>query len=338
MAALSDSSFGLANESTFKTYVAPTRWYEVIDPQFDVNKSVKQGRGLRVGTRMDRSGRRVVTSADATGETTVELVSKGLGLLLESCLGTATSTLVSGTTYQQLFTAATGITIPTRTLQTGVIDATGTVNAVSYLGSMVSSWELDIPSDDIATLKVKWDCADWTTAQAYAAPSYPANPVSIFHWGQAAFTLGGTPTVPTTTALLTGGTANTAIRSLKLTGDNMAQAQRLNSGGSGRKSRQLIGDFKVTGELELEYVDNVVRDAYLADTALALSATLTSSEALSTGTATFQILAPEIKLNGEVPKANGSDLPVLKVPFDVLDGQVAAAGLYMAIRTADSAL
>ena len=182
MAALSDASLGIANESTFKTYATPTRWPEVLTPEADVNKSVKQGKGLRVGSRVDRSARRVVSSADASVKHGIELTSRGMGLFWESVLGVGTSTLVSGSTYQQLFTPSTGTTVPSRTVQTGVVDATGSVNAVSYLGCMVSSWDLEIPNDDFALLSLQWDAADYTTAQAYAAPSYAASP-SMFHFG-----------------------------------------------------------------------------------------------------------------------------------------------------------
>lgn len=338
MPALSDASLGIANEATPKTYATPTRWPEVLSPEADVNKSVKQGKGLRVGSRVDRSARRVVTSADASVKHGIELTSRGMGLFWESCLGTGTSTLVSGSTFQQLFTPATGVTIPSRTVQTGVVDATGTVNAVSYLGCMVSSWDLELPNDDIGVLTMNWDAADWTTAQAYAAPSYASLPF-LFHFGAvSAVTLGGTVTVPTTTALATGGTASTAVRSVKVAGDNQAVKNRYNFNGGGRKSRQLVGDLKLTGELEIEYVDNTIRDAFLNDTALSLSVTITTTEALSSGFSTFQLVLPEIKLNGEIPKANGYDLPVMKVPFDVLDNLSASSPIYIVHRTADSAL
>lgn len=337
MAALMDVSLGIANETTFKTYATPTRWWEVYEPDFDVNKHIKQGQGMRVGSRAPRSARRVMTALEAAGSHGIELTSKGMGLLWESILGTGTSTLVSGTTYQQLFTPATGVTVPTRTVQTGVVDASGAVNAVSYLGCMVDSWELEIANDAIATLKVTWDCADKDTAQTYAAPSYAAAP-TLFHFALVSATLGGAVTVPTTTALASGGTAVTNLRSLKLSGGNAPVKNRFNFGGGGRKSRQLITGFTPSGELEVEYTDNTVRDAYLNETELALTLTLTSAEALSTGFATFQLVLPAIKLNGEMPKGVGDDVPVLKSGFDVLDNLTAAFPMYVVHRTADSAL
>lgn len=338
MAALSDVSWGLAPEVTAGTYVAPTRWWEVIDPNFDVNKSVKQGKGARVGSRVNRSGRRVVTSADATGSAGVEAVTKGMGLLWESVLGTSTHTLVAGSTYQQLHVLASGVNIPSRTLQTGAVKADGTVSAVSYLGSAVDNWEFTLANDDIFALKTTWDCMNWSTAQGYVAPSYAAAP-NLFHFAQVAYTLGGTVTAPTTTALATGGTPNNFIRSLTVKGDNKLVKDRLNGGGGGRKTRQLIGDAMLTGEIEIGYIDDVVRDAFLNDTPLALTATVTTTEALSTGFAQFQIVLSEIKLNGEMPKlhADGS-FTTLKVPFDILDNLTAAQPIWVVQRTADTAL
>lgn len=336
MAALSDVSFGLAPEVTPGTYVAPTRWYEVVDPSFDVNKSVKQGKGARVGSRVNRSARRVVTSADATGQTTVELSSKGMGLLWESSLGVGTSTLVGGTTFQQNFTGVTGTTKPSRTLQTAAIRDVGTVDAQSFLGAVTGDWELDMSNDDIFTLMTQWDCMNWSTAQSYVAPSYATAP-NLFHFSQVAYTLGGTVTGPTATTLASGGTASTAIRSLKVKAGSNLVKNRYNGGGAGRKSRQLVGDLTLTGELEIEYIDTVIRDAFLNDTPLALTATVTTAEALSVGFATFQVYLGEIKLNGEMPKSKDNEFAVLKVPFDALDN-LTAAPITVIHRTADSAL
>ncbi len=341
MAALSDASVGFGVESTFGTPVTVTRWYEFTDTDLDVNKNVQQGKGLRVGSVVDRSGRRVVTTADAGGSVTAELTTKGFGILWDAILGTTTSTLVSGTTYQQVFTPATGATLPLRTIQTGVPTDAGTIQPVTYTSATCESWEFSLDNDGICTLKTAWDAKDWNTATAYTAPSYVAAPVNLFHFGLSAasgMTIGGAVTVPTATALATGGTAVTNVRSFKLSGANTIAKDRFNLGGAGRKSRQVVGDRKITGELEVELTDAVVRDAFLAETDSAITLTLTSTESLSTGVAQFQIVIPVARFNGEIPKPNGDGLITLKASFDVLDGLVASAPLYVVHRTADTAI
>jgi len=338
MAALSDVSVGVANEATPGTYATPTRWWEVLPPEFDVVKNTVQGQGMRVGTRVDRSGRRVIVSMAGSGKFGLEAVTKGMGLLFESMLGTSAVTLVSGSTYQHNFTYSTGVTIPSRTIQVGAVETGGTVDAHSYLGCMVDTWDVEIGSAEngLIVVTTNWDAMNYSTAQAYAAPSYAAAP-SLFHGGQVAVTLGGVVTAPTTIALATGGTAVTNVRSFKLSGDNQAQKNRWNFLGTGRKARQLVGDLGITGELEVEYSDTVVRDAFLADTELALTVTVTSTEALSTGFAQLQFTLPAIKLDGEMPKPSGTDTPTLKVPFKVLDNLTATQPIWISTRTADTA-
>jgi hypothetical protein len=341
MAALSDASVGFGVESVFGTPVTVTRWYEFTDTDLDVNKNVQQGKGLRVGSVVDRSGRRVVTTADAAGSVTAELTTKGFGILWDAILGTTTSTLVGGTTYQQVFTPAVGTTLPLRTIQTGVPTDAGTILPTTYTSATCESWEFELGNDGICTLKTAWDAKDWSTATAYTAPSYVAAPVNLFHFGLSAtsgMTIGGVVVVPTTTALATGGTAVTNVRSFKLSGANTIAKDRFNMGMAGRKARQVVGDRKITGELEVELTDATVRDAFLGDTDAAITMTLTSTETLSTGVAQFQIVIPVARFNGEIPKPNGDGLITLKASFDVLDGLVASAPLYVVHRTADAAI
>ena len=338
MAALSDSSLGLANESTYGTSATPTRWYEFTDHSFDVTKNTVQGAGLRVGTRVNRSARRQLVTASAKGDFTAEITTKGFGLLFESMLGTSAVTLVSGSTYQHNFTLSqTSTTIPSRTIQTGTIQADGTVLPVTYVGATCASWEIDINNGGLATLKTTWDAKDWSTATSYTAPSYTATP-NLYHFGQAAITVGGTVTAPTTTALATGGTAVTNVRSFKLSGENGLQDGRWVFGGAGRKSRQLVGDAKITGEIEVELTDTVVRDAFLNDTEIPIVVTLTTTEALSTGFAQLQFVLSAVKLNGEMPKPNNDGLVTLKASFDVLDNLTATQPIWICARTADTAI
>lgn len=95
---------------------------------------------------------------------------------------------------------------------------------------------------------------------------------------------------------------------------------------------------EVTGSMTIEYDSQTIGDAYLADTELAATLTFTSGEALSTGFAQFQIVTPAFKLDGELPKTNGTELVTQQVDFTVLDNLTAAQPLWLVLRTADSAL
>lgn len=337
MPALTDASVGIGRESTWGTAVTVTRWYEAETIEFDINKNVQQGAGLRVGSIGDRGDRRVVTTMDATGTMGVPLLTRGFGLLWESCLGTSVSTLVSGTTYQQNHTPITSSpNLPPFTLQTGVVQTDGTVSAVTYEGGAVSEWTFSLDQSGYAMLEVSSDFENWSTATGYTTPTYTASN-NLFHFGQATLNLGGTLTMPTTTALGSTTTTVTNVRSFTLTGSNGLVADRQNVGGAGRKFRQLAGVRSFTGSMEIEFDAATYRDAHINDTALPAVLTLTSSEALSTGFAQFSIVLPQIRLNGEVPKPNRDGISILSADFDVLfDGTNAM--VTVSHRTADSAL
>ncbi len=333
MTTTQDASVGGAVESTFGTGVTVSRWWEFVSESFDYQKNVKQGQGLRVGGRVARSARRVVPTAAASGDLVVECTSKSMGLLWQAALGAGSSTTVSGSTYQQVFTL--GDTPPSLTMQKGLPQAGGTVDAYTFLGGTVSSWELDCPNGDICSLKTSWDFKDLATGTAYAAPSYPTSP-NLFHFANGSIST-GTLTAPTTNALAAGATPVADIRDFTLTVDNAIRDDRYNLGAGGRKAKQLVGLRSITGKVTAEYDSTTFRDAVLNETPMALVLTFTAG-ALSTGVETLQVVLPECKFDSELAKSNGTDLITQSMGFTVLDNLTAAQPIWIVTRTADTAL
>jgi hypothetical protein len=328
-------SIGFGVESTFRTGVTPTRWLEFLgDESLDMTKSVKQGQGTRVGSRVARSGRRVVTSYDYGGDIGVEASSKGMGLFWTWLMGASTSTLVSGTTYQQVHTI--GDNPSSLTIQKGVVQAGGTVDPITFLGAMCSGFEIAFPNDDIVTVKATVDAADMTTATAYTAPTYPSSP-SLFSFVGGSIS-SGTLTAPTTTVAASSTTALANVRGGSIAVDHTLNGGRQNLGAAGKKAKQLHGTSGITGKLDVEYDSATFRDALIADTPLALVLTWTTATALSAGVETLQVVLPEIKFDGELPKANGTELITPGMSFTVLDNLTAAQPMWVVCRTSDSAL
>jgi len=337
MAAISDASVGSVIESAYGTPDTVSRFYEFVDESFEYEKTVKQGTGIRVGSKVARSARRVIVQTQAKGDLTVEMTSKGLGTLLQACFGTGNSAAVSGNVYQQRFTLSAAAVPPSMTVQKGVPRADGTVDAYTFDGGVVDSFEISAPHGGIPTLKASFVFQDALTGTAYATPSYVSSPV-LFHFAQGAITLGGTVTAPTTTALGSGGTSVANVTDFSLKVDNKLNADRFAYSNAGKMSQPTYGLRDVGGKMTIEYTDQVVTNAYMNDTELALSLTFTTSEALSSGYSTMQIVLPAIKLNGELPKANGTDMITQSVDFDVLDNLTAAEPVYLVLRTTDTAL
>jgi hypothetical protein len=331
-----DASVGVGVESTYGTYATPTRWYEFLKESLDFEKKTVQGQGIRVGSRVARGARRVVATAKGKGDLELEVASKGLGLLFQAACGTSLSTLINGTSFQQLHTLG-DLAGRSLTIQKGVPQLGGTVSPYTFLGCVVDSFELSAAEGDLLKSKFSFIAKDMTTAQSYVAPSYPAG-MSLFHFAQGALVLGGSPTWPTATALATGGTTVANVSEFSLSVGNKLSAERYNLGGAGRMSNPVVGLRDVKGKLKAEFTDTVLAAAYAADSPLSLVLNFVSTNVISgANVETFQIAIPQIRLNGEIPKVDGTDIVEISTDFDGLDDLVNQP-LYIAQVTGDAAL
>lgn len=343
MASQLDHSVGIGVESTYGIAVTPTRWYEWSpdsslswDPQFI------QGGGLRVGTFLDRSQRR--RNGYGRGELTIraQITSKTFGILLQAALGAATSTMVSGSTYQQLAVFGTsGASLPPLTIQAGIVDSNGVVRPHTFAGCVCMSWSLEIPDDGgPAMFEAVFDARTLDTLTALTVPVMPTqtatSPVDFRSRDLTSFTLGGTLTMPTTTALATGGTAAAYFRSLRVEVDNNLAIDRTVMGG---RLIPTAGRRSATVSATAEYTDTVLTQAFINQTPLALSATFAGPETLSTGSATLQVAAPTVMINsGPVPTPTDGTPVQFDFEGQILDNGTGAQALAIVLRTADTAL
>ena len=333
MTSVQDCSLGFGIESVYGTGVTATRWVEYLDESLDYRKNTKQGLGLRVGSRVARSGRRVVPTHDGGGDFSMEAVSKGMGLIWAACMGAGTSTLVSAATYQQVFTL--GDAPASLTIQKGLARRDGTVDPYTFVGSTIDSFELSFANADIVKLKATVDSRDMLTATAYAAPTYATAP-NLFHFAGGSVS-SGTLTPPTGTTLASGTTVVADVRGGSVNVNRNLKTDQYNIGGAGLKSKPVGGLTGITGKVDIEYDSAVFRDAVIADSPMNLILTWTAG-ALGVGMETLQVVIPEIKFDSEIPKTNGTDLIIQSMSFDGLDNLTAGQPLWIVTRTADIAL
>lgn len=333
-----DCSVGYGVESTYDTGVTPTRWHEFTGESLQYKPMRKQGKGMRVGGRLARSGRRVTTGLEVEGGLEFEPLTKGMGLLLKACLGNGTVTLVSGTTYQHNFTL--GDVLDSLTVQKGLVREDGTVDPYTFNGMVVKSWEMSADQDEILEMKVEWDGSGaFSTATGYVAPSYVATP-NLFTFTQGVLS-SGTFTAPTTTAMASAATPIANVTSFSIECDNALTGGERTLGSAGkRQTKPRPGDRteSLKGKVTTIYTNTTWRDAAVADTDLSLVLTFTSTEALSTGFAQMQIAIPVVRLEPTTPEANSGEVIEVEYEFTVLDGQVIAQPFYISTRTADAAL
>lgn len=342
MATLLDHSYGMSSETTYNTPVAVSRHFEALfGSAHDWDPNVLQGKGLRVGSRFARSGRRIAAVGKGKVAISVEAASKGLGLLFEQAIGTAVSTLVSGSTYQQLFTPVpvSGSYNKSSTWQVGVVKTDGNVDAYTYSGCTAKSWEIDCPEGGLASVKVDFDARSLATGTAYVAPGYPTAPVNLYSFAAGSASVNGALTVPTATALgsVAGGTA-TQVRSFNVSTDNGIDDTRWVLGGRNQPTTGTrVGKLKLGVEYDAT-TGAVLRDALINQTAFPVLLALTGG-ALSTGTETLQLSLPAVMIDGgSIPDPSDDKTVVTQLECSILDNLTAAQPLYLAARTADTAL
>lgn len=336
-----DCSIGIKKETTYGTAVTVDRFLEFTSETLDYEREYYQGSGLRPGSRLARSARRILAKDGAAGDIELEVPTRGLGTLLELLTGTASSTVVAGALYQQLFTLQKSDFLPSATIQKGIPRlGAETVDAYTFKGAVNSSFELSMANAEVLKLKTSWHAREVDTAIAYATPSYPAS-FDLFSFVSASLVVGGTLTVPTATALGSStGTPAANIRDFTLTVDQGLDENGWNLGGGGKRTRRgAVGIAGVSGKLTAEYDSTTLRDAVRDQTPLALLATFQGPTDITAGNKpTLQITIPDIRFEGELPKSNGGDVITQSLDFTAFDNLVAPHALYIATRTADTAL
>ena len=335
-----DCSIGFKKEATYGTAVVPDRFLEFTSETIDFDRTFYQGNGMRPGSRLSRSNRRALVKDGGKGDIELEVPTRGLGTFLEALLGVGSSSLVSTGLYQQLFTLIKDDFLPSVTLQKGIPRlGANTVDAYTAKGAVCSSFELSMANADVLKLSSSWTAREIDTAAAYAVPSYAAA-AELFTFVGAGLVVGGVVTVPTSTALATGGTPVADIRDFSISVDHKLDSNGYNMGGAGKRSRRpAVGLAEVKGRITAEYDAITFRDALAAQTPLALVATFEAATEITPGNKpTLQIVVPDIRFESELPKSNGGDVITQAIDFTVFDGLVAAHPLYIAVRTADAAL
>lgn len=339
MATLLDGQVGHGRETVHGTPVTVSRFHE-FNPGNAIkwDAGIKQSMPIRVGAIGDRADREYTSGGSGKGTFEAPLLSKGFGLWLESCFGTATSTLVAATTFQQVFTPGrTGTVRPPFSWQEGHPRTDGVVDPYSYAGCTVQSFSLSQPMNDCVTLSAEIDAKSLATATALATAAFPTG-ASLYEFDQAVVQYGGTLTAPTATALasMAGGTTSTEMRSFEQTVNNNVDVDRWNMS-AGVRSQPTFGKTEITISAEMEYQSTTWRDAYINRTSNSLLITWTTTEALSTGFATLQIAIPVLRQTSPMPP----DITDGATPTFTLAGKVfdnLTQMCYAVLRTSDTAL
>ncbi|MER7806168.1 phage tail tube protein [Streptomyces sp900116325] len=303
------AQLGIAPEVTYGTFVAPTKFIEFTKEGLQLKKTTAQSAGIAAGRLLALSSRRVVTQREGSGTVELEVTNKGMGLLLQALMGTTVTPVQQGAgpAYLQTHTLA-DTAGKSLTIQKGVPLTTGTVTKKNFLGCKITSAEFSCEATGMLTASYEFDAKDCEETSTLATASYPS--MSPFNFSQMAVKTGTFGTE----------TARDGIRKASIKFERPQATDRFYAGQAGLKKEPISNDqVKITGSLDVDYVDTVLDDLHTTDGATSLVLEFVGPLIAATFFETFRITLPAIRIDDAPPTVEG---------FDVIKPTINFTGLY----------
>lgn len=295
------AQIGYVAETTFATYLAPTRFLEMVDESLELSIERIESAALRTGNQVLRSDRWKANKKGASGSVTHEVASKGFGLLFEHALGTVVTANPQGSVYTHTLTLGdtAGMSLG---VQVGKPDRSGTVQPFSYLGAKIAAWELELGVDGILMFSPTFDVVDEDTTQSLATASYPANDeLLVFTGGQVQI-----------------ANADVDVQSFTLSVDNAVATDRYFLRNSPLKREQYqAGMTEITGSLEMEFEDLTEYQRFLDGTEAEIELVCEGSEIETGHNFGLTVTLPSCRFDGSTPQVGGPEILSLSLPFKV---------------------
>ena len=316
------AQLGLAEESAYGTYSAPTRF--VLFEKEGLKLAIARdelGALLGETTTVLRSDRWAAGAKDVAGPISLKVLTKGFGMLFKHTLGAVAITTPDGGLNARDHTATLAdLAGKSLSIQVGRPDAGGVVRPFSYMGVKVEGWELSNSVNNFLELALNTDGRDEDTAQVLAAASY-ASAARALHWVGGAVTIAGAPF---------------KLKTVKLKGTNGLDGKRysLNSQLKDEPGQEKLRE--ITGELEAEFLDLTAYNRFVNGELAPVVATWRGP--LIEGALYYQVQVslPVCRFDGDTPQVDGPGKLTQKLPFKVLsDG--AQQPITLIYRTTDTA-
>ncbi|WP_217923779.1 phage tail tube protein [Miltoncostaea oceani] len=300
---------GFVAETTYGTFVVPTRFLEFNTEGLVFNRETIQSAGIRRGSNIQRTSRWAVNKKGGGGPVTFELASKGFGLLLKHAMGAVTITTPGGATLQRRHRHVFGdLDDLSLTIQKGAPDIGATTNPFTFLGCVVTGWELGVDVDGLVMFTPTFDAQDMVTAQALAVAAYPAAD-ELFSYQQTAVTVNAGGVTPT---------------GMTLSVDHGMKTDRFFVQNSALKKRPVIAARRaVTGTLTFEF-ESMTQVNFFLNAApgaeVPIGAVIRGSQIdAAPNYYGLDVIIPKARFDGEIPVIQGPDVLTVSAPFEVLD-------------------
>lgn len=305
MSNVMDTAILVGKETTYGTPVTLTRAYEGKADSFKRAQERIMSTGFYAGAHAKRSDRVVTVNMGGEGSLEFDILTKGFGLLLQGMLGTVTGPTQQAATIAYKTTADSADTDPGDfyTIQVQRTDMGGTQRNFTHHGCTITGWNISQEVGGLLVASLNFDFEDVDTATAAGTPTYPSSTIP-FDWTQATVSL---------------NSVNSSVRSFSLDADLALKTDRRFLRGSALKKQPVRAGIPVfTGEVEMEFEDLTQYNDFVAGTVVPIVATWTGATIASTYKYEVKITMAACQYTGESPEANLADVPVQKLPFEVL--------------------
>lgn len=317
---LLDAALHIGRETTYGTPAALTRSIEAMGDGHKRNPQFLQSKGRRAGMQALGSDRSRIVNMGAEGAIEVDMLTKGMGMLLRAAFGLSTNVQEgAGPAWLQTHsTTADGPKGESLTVQLIRPPVTSASVPFTYHGGKVKSWAIE-QEDDLLKFKVDLDYEDEDTSTAAGVATYVAGGTP-FAWEDCVVTVAGTPV---------------DLKKLSIKGDNALDTDRRYLRGSALKKEPLRkGIPSYEGELTADFEDLTAYNRFVAGTVVPIVATWTGSLIDAGFPFMFRTTLAAVQFTGGTPEV-GNDGPAQPMPFTVLHNRVDPA-VKAEYRTSDT--
>lgn len=321
------AQFGVAEETTWGQYAAPTRLYEFLPGEtLKRRQTVLTSQAIRKGTSFALGRRRVLTKHDGGGDINFEVASTGFLLLFKHMLGTATETSPVTGVHDWTFAPGdlSGLSLST---QKGVETVAGTVTPFTQTGAKITDWELSVAVDEILNLKLTFDARREATSETLSATTL-SEYTTLFHFGGAFLYINDA-----LAANVTDATVN---------GSNSLNTERYHLGQLGMKKEPRHNDHRTLGgNFAGEFTDLAYYNLFIADTSAELDLVFLGADITTVGSTTYTetltITLPDVRFTGDTPAIEDPEVGRQTIPFEAFADELGDA-IEIVVRTTDAAL
>ncbi|QXE36978.1 hypothetical protein KQY30_24965 [Streptomyces sp. GMY02] len=316
---------GIAAESTYGTFVAPTVFPEFTKESLVLKKTTATSAGVAAGRQLASASRRVVTQREGSGTVDMEVMNRLMGVIFQAFMGTTVTPVQQGVTaaYLQTHTLA-DVFGKSLTIQKGVPLTTGVVTDKTFTGCKIISAEFSCEVGGMLTVSLEIDAQDVDETQTLAVASYPTG-LAPFNFAQMGLKTGS----------FGSETARDGIRKVTVKFERPQAVDRFYANSAATKAEPISNDLtKITGSLETDYVDTVLDDLHTSDGGTSLVWEFLGPIIASTYRETFRIKLPVVKFDEAPPSVDGFEVVKPTLAFTALfDGTNLPAIEYMSTDT-----